>query len=162
MKKTCLSDLLLLLLVFFCVTVFTDGKKKQIGKILMAKHTWKKKNMFYNSNVKKKKNSDSFFPTRKKKKRFLLFTHFQTWKKRILDLFFLVFSPKKTKQKANISLVWKQVWKGVKMSKQMFCQAKENIWALDIWIFLSKTAFWSSCASDLSDPAGVALPNIQF
>lgn len=84
----------------------------------MAKHTWKKKEKVLQLKRKKKKKKRilipqvdfsffsvyNFFSTRKID--FFCSLTFTPEKKRILDLFFLVFSPKKTKkQKANMSPV---------------------------------------------------------
>lgn len=122
MKKNVVCLIFFFLFLFFLCDCFHRWEKKQLGKILMAKHTWKKKEkvlQLKRKKKKKKKNSDSsggfflffrvqFFSTRKID--FFCSLTFTPEKKRILDLFFLVFSPKKTKkQKANMSPVWKQV-----------------------------------------------------
>lgn len=105
MKKNVVC--LIFFFLFFLCDCFHRWEKNQRGKILMAKHTWKKKEKVLQLKRKKKKrilipqvdfsffSVYNFFPPEK----LISFVH--SLSKNIRSFF----SPKKTKQKANMSPV---------------------------------------------------------
>lgn len=113
MKKNVVCLIFFFFFLFFLCDCFHRWEKKQLGKILMAKHTWKKKEKVLQLKRKKKKKKRilipqvdfSFFPCTiffHQKNRFLLFTHFHTWKKKNIRSFFsCVFTKKNKKTKSK-------------------------------------------------------------